>query len=196
MLSPQNMSLLLSLLGIVVLLACLVLIGLKRVPALSAPQKLKGFGLDLNVSVVSLLVLVGLVLALSSTFLQIKNYDNQLSAAERRAQGLEVALAQARKMNVSARLTFEGVTQVEELNLQDLYGRYFIDNPDSEAHWEDAKLNPSVFGLELILTLEDITPKSRIEVIEVTDRNPEHPRKWKIENVGYVLTPSYKLHRE
>jgi len=197
-LTPQTISLLLSLLGIVVLLACLLLIGFKRVPELSVPQKLKGFGLDLNVSVVTLLVLAGLVLALTSTFLQVRNYDSALSQAEKRADALETALSQAKRMNVNADITFEGidVDRPEDISLQDLRCRYYIDNPDSAARWiEDAKLTPGVFGAAFVLTLEEITPKSRIEKIEVEDRNPKHPRKWSISNVGTVLRPAYKLRK-
>lgn len=195
-LTPQTMSLVLSLLGIVVLLVCLVLIGMKRVPELSVPQKLKGFGLDLNISVVTLLVLVGLVLALTSTFLQVRNYDSALHAAERKAEALDVALTQAKRMNVSADISFEGVNKVSDIKLEDLKCRYYIDNPDTNAAWvENAKLTKGFYGLSFVLTLEDITPKSRIEVIEVEDINPQHPRKWEKKNIGTVLRPSYMLTR-
>lgn len=195
-LTPQTMSLVLSLLGIVVLIVCLVLIGLGRVPELSVPQKLKGFGLDLNVSVVTLLVLVGLVLALTSTFLQVRNYDSALSEAEKKAEALNVALSQAKRMNVSADISFEGISKLSDLKLEDLKCRYYIDNPDTNAGWvDDAKLTKGVHGLSFVLTLEDITPKSRIEVIEVTDQNPQHPRRWEIKDIGTVLRPSYRLAR-
>jgi len=198
-LTPQTVSLLLSLLGIIVLLVCLVLIGMKRVPELSVPQKLKGFGLDLNISVVTLLVLVGFVLALSSTFLQVKHYDSALSDAEKKVDALDAALTQARRMNLSADITFEGIDEdrPEDINLNDLRARYYIDNPDTAPHWvEDAKLTPGVFGSAFVLDLEDITPKSRIERIEVEDKNPKHPRKWFITGVGTVLRPAYKLQKK
>jgi len=192
-LTPQTMSLILSLLGIVVLLACLLLIGLRRVPELSAPQKLKGFGMDLNVSIVTLLVLVGLVLSLTSTFLQVKNYDSELASAKQKATGLEVALSQARKMNVNAHITFEGVTTPEDIKLEDLQCKYYIDNPDGNPSAVDAKLAPSLYGLDFIVTLEDISPRSRIDLIEVIDKNPEHRRKWLKKDIGYVLTPKFDL---
>jgi hypothetical protein len=197
-LTPQTISLLLSLLGIVVLLACLIMIALNKIPELSVPQKLKGFGLDLNISVVTLLVLVGLVLALTSTFLQVRNYDSALAAAEKKAEALDAALSQAKKMNLNADITLAGVNpdQPEDISLEDLKCRYYIDSPDTAPGWvEDAKLTPGVHGTAFVLTLEEITPKSRVERIEVIDKNPKHPRKWSLADVGTVLRPAYKLRK-
>lgn len=195
-LTPQTVSLLLSLLGIVILLACLVLIGLKRVPELKSPQIIKGLGLDLNISLITLLVLVGLLLALTSTYLQVRNYDEQLTQADRKTTGLEAALSRAGKMNVNAVINFDGMSKPEEMpSLEDIYCRYYVKSNDRDGWVERAKITPGVYTLDLNLTIEDITPLSSIERIELRDRNPKHQRMWALDHVGYVLSPKFVLKR-
>lgn len=195
-LTPQTVSLLLSLVGIVILLACLVLIGLKRVPELRSPQIIKGLGLDLNISLITLLVLVGLLLALTSTYLQVRNYDEQLIEAERKTTGLEGALSRAGKMNVNAIINFEGVSKPEDMpKLEDIVCRYYVKSNDHDEWIERAKITPGIYTLDLNLTIEDITPSSNIQRIELRDRNLQHPRMWALDQVGYVLSPKYVLKR-
>lgn len=99
-------------------------------------------------------------------------------------------------MNVNARISLGGLTDVDEVSLDDLQCSYYIEHPDRPTgEWVPGKVTPGVYGLEFILTLEDITPRTRIEAIEVVDKNPKHRRKWSVKDVGYVLTPTYKLAR-
>lgn len=195
-LAPQTVSLILSFLGIIILLACLVLIATKRVPELKSPQIIKGLGLDLNISLITLLVLVGLLLALTSTYLQVRNYDQQISDAQRKVTILESALARAGKVNVNAIINFEGMTESEMPDLTNIYCKYYVKGPDGE-HWVDrAKITPGVYPLDLVLTVEDITPLSSIERIQIWDRNPEKPRSWELNNVGQILSPRFVLKRK
>lgn len=57
----------LSIFGIVVLLICLALTFTGRATPLRAPQKIKGFGVELEISVLTLLVLIGFCLSISGT---------------------------------------------------------------------------------------------------------------------------------
>jgi hypothetical protein len=172
------------------------LIATKRVPELKSPQIIKGLGLDLNISLITLLVLVGLVLALTSTYLQIRNYDQQISDAQRRLATLETELSSAGKVNVNAVVNFEGIASPEEMpDLTNIYCKYHVTGPGGE-HWVDgAKVTPGVYPLDLILTLEDISPLSSIERVQVWDRNPAAPRTWELDHAGQVLRPRFVLKR-
>lgn len=193
-LTPQTMSLLLSLLGIVVLVACLLMVATRRIPELKAPQVIKGFGVDLNVSVITLLVLVGLVLALTSTYLQVKNYDNRLVEADRKLQAMDAALTRAGKMNVTGLISFEGINDINDMpNLQDVSCRYYVKSPDREGWMERAKVTPGIYGMDLMVTFENITPMSSIERLELADQNPERPRMWAVNDIGYLLSPKFTL---
>jgi hypothetical protein len=195
-LTPQTISLLLSLLGIVILLVCLILIGTKRVPELKSNQTIKAMGIDLNISLITLLVLVGLTLALTSTYLQIRNYDEKLTVAERKEASLEAALSRAGKMNVNSVVNLDGINSAEEMpKLEDIYCRYYVKSPDREGWVERAKVTPGIYTLDLVVTFEDITPMSSIERIEIKDRNPQHPRTWTLDHVGYVLSPKFLIKR-
>lgn len=195
-LTPQTVSLLLSLLGVLILLSSLALIATKRVPELKSPQIIKGLGLDLNISLITLLVLVGLILALTSTYLQIRNYDQQISEAQRRQATLETELSSAGKVNVNAVLKFEGIATAEEMpDLTNIYCRYHVTGPSGERWVEPAKVTPGIYPLDLILTLEDITPLSSIERVQLLDRNPAAPRTWELDQAGQVLRPRFVLKR-
>lgn len=192
--SPQSFSLVLSLFGIVFLFACLILIALKRVPELKSPQQIKGLGLDLNISLITLLVLVGLVLSLSSTYLQIKNYDQELQEIARKRDTLESQLARAGKVSVNAVITFEGVARPEEMpSLQDVYAKYYLKGPNGEGWIEPAKITRAIYPLDFYLTIEDINPGSSIERIEVFDRKDPSGRKWELDRVGTLLSPKFIL---
>lgn len=195
-LAPQTVSLILSFLGIIILLACLVLIATKRVPELKSPQIIKGLGLDLNISLITLLVLVGLVLALTSTYLQVRNYDQQISDAQRKVTILESALSRAGKVNVNAVVNFEGTTESDMPDLTNIYCKYYVKGPDGERWVDRAKITPGVYPLDLVLTVEDITPLSSIERIQIWDRNPKKERSWELNNVGQILSPRFILKRK
>jgi hypothetical protein len=192
--TPQTTSLLLSFLGILILVSCLVLIATKRVPELKSPQIIKGLGLDLNISLITLLVLVGLVLALTSTYLQVRDYDAQISAAAQKLTNLEMALARAGKVNINATINFEGLVKAEDMpKLTNIYCKYYVKGPEGERWIDRAKITPGVYPLDLVLTLEDITPMSNIERIELWDQNPDAQRVWELDHIGYVLSPKFVL---
>jgi hypothetical protein len=108
-------AILLPLIGIVVVLFSLV--------AFVAPfgtnlkdktQRIKGFGLDLEVSVLTLFVLIGLTLSLSGIYLITRDYEaklNELSEYRvklaRAEEDFSRALAQARQFDVTALLKLE-----------------------------------------------------------------------------------------
>ena len=191
--SPQSFSLVLSALGVFILLACLVLIVTKRVPDVR-PQSIKWLGLDLNVSLITLLVLVGLALALTSTYIQIKNYDEQLRDAEQQNETLEAQLRRAGKLTVTAELSFEGMRSPQDMpKLQNVYGHYYLKGPDGDRWVENVKITKGVYPLNLHLTLENIHASSTIERIELIDKNPKQERTWVVDNVGNLLAPKIVL---
>jgi len=178
------------------LFICLILILFNRVPTVRTPQKIKAFGIEMDVSVITVLVLVGLVLSLTSTFMEVKNYEDQLAVAQRQTSVLETALARSGKTTISALVKLEGVETTDDMpDLNDVYCRYFVRSTDKDGWVEGAKVNPGIYGLDFRITLEDVTPATNIEKFEVTDRNPKKFRTWSMDHVGYILSPTYPLKR-
>ena len=192
---PQAVSLVLSLFGICFLVVCLLLISLNRVPSLKSSEKIKAFGVDVNVSAITILVFVGLSMSLTSTYMQVQNYEGQLAETRRqveesngRSRALEMALARAGKTNISARIKLEGVANPKQLpQLSDAYCRYF--DADKGAWVNEVKVTPGV-ALDYVVTLENITSATRIERIEFVDRKTN--RTWYVESVA-PLAPTLTL---
>jgi hypothetical protein len=194
--NPQAVSLLLSLVGILFLVACLVLISLGRVQSLRTPEKIKAFGVDLNVSAITILVFVGLTMSLTSTYMQVRNYEGQLAVtrqaveeSKRKMAEVEQQLARAGKIDLSVHVLLEGVdTQKKLPPLNDAYCRYY--DGDIERWVEEVKVNPGI-ALDYVITLERITPATRIQRLEFIDRKAD--RTWFIDGDFRPLSPTLSL---
>jgi hypothetical protein len=193
--NPQAVSLLLSIVGILFLVVCLVLISLGRVQSLRTPEKIKAFGVDLNVSIITILVLVGLTMSLTSTYMQMRNYEGQLADtrqavedSKKQMTALERQLARAGKFDLSVHVMLEGVdTQKKLPPLNDAYCRYY--DADTERWVEQVKVNPGI-ALDYVITLESITPATRIQRLEFIDRKAG--RTWVIGEF-HPLSPTLSL---
>ena len=86
-------------------------------------QKVKGFGLDLEVSVLTLLILIGVSMSLTGVYLQICDYKGQLDEAIRRRYAAEDALSQTKKMEMKILVTLENAGEDDIPNLCDVKSR-------------------------------------------------------------------------
>src|SRR5262245_52129694 len=113
MTSEQTISLMLSVAGLVFLFLCVLLISLKREPSLRSRQVIKAFGIELDVSIITVLVLFGFTLAASSIYLQVKNYEKQLAEKQSQLEALDSQLRHSGRLTFTPYIVLGGVSSPE-----------------------------------------------------------------------------------
>jgi len=187
----QTTTLILSLVGVLILFICLVLILTNRAPAINVHQKIKGFGLDMDVSLITILVIVGLVLALSSAYVQLRDFQRDLESIRQENAGLNIRLAHAGKSRVTLLLQLDVDDGSDSLpNPTELYCKYYLNDYDYEG-WRTVDTINQGYADEYRLDLDDITSFTNIQKLMLIQKDKK--RAWVTQSVGQVLKPSYKL---
>ncbi|HEX8141179.1 MAG TPA: hypothetical protein VF553_01185 [Pyrinomonadaceae bacterium] len=192
-LSDLTINSFLTICGILVLLLCLFLIFTQRGAKFKERQILRGFGLELEISVLTLLVLVGFTLSLASIYLQMTNYQSLLAKAQENSKSLELALRQASKIDAYVLVTLEGVNSREMPRLDDIYCQYYS---KQKGGWSKATVESGLQGNEFLLTLNDINPQMSVERIELRYKDPTQKVIWVKKEAFYPLTQSFQLKKE
>jgi len=110
-------AVLLPLVGVAVVLFTLVMFLRPNSANLHGKtQKLKGFGLDLEISVLTLFVLIGMTFSLVGTYLVVQDYETKVretgelrQALTRASEAFDVALRKARQVDVTALIDLQDV---------------------------------------------------------------------------------------
>ena len=161
-------------------------------------QTIKGFGVDLQVSVLTVFILMGFVLTFSAVFLQLKGYQDQLKKLEdERTQKsaaiehMQKQLEQMRKLEVRALVTLEGLDLKSYTQLSPFECKYLLPGQERafKADVSEGFLNE---GAEptIEITLRDITAETHVKRLTVQDK--DHRYKWVLENFE-PLQPNYRL---
>jgi len=191
--SGQTISLLLSVAGLVFLFICLLLIAFNRVPTLKSPQIIKALGIELDVSVITVLVLVGFTLSVSSVYLQVKNYEGQIAETQAQLRALNSQLLHAGRIGFTPFVVLQGVSKQEEMpRPSEVQCTYVLVDAGNTVRG-NATVSTGVSPTSLQIALQDIPLSAEIRHIEITEKRPSKPRTWVIENVGYPLSPSMSL---
>jgi hypothetical protein len=185
-------------LGIILLLLCiLILISPLRDRFSNATQRIQGFGLNLEVSVMTLLVLISVGLMTSGIWLQLKDINAQLQSleakkaeAELRAQQFQRQLEESRKMELPVFLTLEGVEDVSRLNFTSLECTYVTSSNDEPIRADVAPGRRSSDTVKVVL--KDLTREVIIDKLEIYDRDSE--TRWRKVNFR-PLQPTYELRK-
>jgi hypothetical protein len=193
MLSGQSMSLVLSVAGVVFLFICLLLIALNRVPSLKTPQVIKALGIELDVSIITLLVLVGFALAVSSIYLQVKNYEGEIAARESKLQALDSQLRHSGRVAFTPFVVLDGVSTPDKMPRVSEVACSYVLVDGGNTLYGNATVSTGVSPTSLQIALLDIPLSSDIRHIEITEKGRTKPRTWVVENVGYPLSPSLTL---
>jgi len=193
MLSGQAMSLMLSVAGVIFILISFLLIAFNKVPSLKVPQQIKALGVELDVSVITVLVLVGFVLSLTSVYLQVKNYEGQISATEAKLDELSSELRHAGKVTFTPFVVLDGVSSPDKMpRIGDVLCTFvMVDGGSTETR--GAQVSAGAASNSLQVAMLDIPLSAEIRRIEVTERTAVKPRTWVVENVGYPLAPALNL---
>jgi hypothetical protein len=191
--SQPIMSLVLSVAGVLFLFLCLLLIALNRVPSLRSPQVIKALGVELDVSIITVLVLVGFTLAVSSIYVQIKNYEGQIAGMQSRLQALDSQLRHSGRVAFTPFVVLDGVSAPEKMpRVSDVVCTYVLVDGGNTLYG-NATVSTGVSPTSLQIALLDIPLSADIRHIEIAEKQTTTPRTWLIENVGYPLSPSLTL---
>jgi len=183
----------LTLLGAVVLLACLALVFTPLGEKLKTPQRIKGFGVDLEVSVLTVFVLIGCLLSLSTFYMQMRNFESSIASAKSESDGLKLALAQAQKTELYPNISLAGVDQIKDAPKLDWFHCRYL--PHGQKDWIKADVLPGIETTTYRVILRNITTETNIERLECSDDDPKTQRTW-TKGSFYPLTPSYELKKQ
>jgi hypothetical protein len=171
-------SVVLPALGVLVLLVCLVSLFLPFGAGLrSGMQKIRFPGVNLEVSVLALLILIGLVMSSIGVYLEVQDYNGRVAAAERRAAAAQQELDQAKHMQLKALVTLEGVPPSAMPKLSDVRSHYV--SPGSEEPVE-VTVTPGITENQLRIRLDNVNPTTSVQRLVVEDLTTG--RMWTYEN--------------
>lgn len=184
--------------GVVLLILCLLLlVSPFRDRFSSATQKIQGFGLNLEVSVLTLLVLISVGLMTSGIWMQLQNIDNKLkqleiekTAAEEKAKRAEEDLARTNKLGIVIFLKLEGVEDITKLSFQSLQCKYVM----SSGEERKADISPAPVINRIKVNITDLQKDTIIDrlVVESTNSN----LKWVSQTQFRPFQPTMELTRE
>jgi hypothetical protein len=183
-------SVILPLLGVGIVIVCLLSFLFPYGEQFrSKVQKIKGFGVDLEVSVLTLFIIVGVALSLTGVYLQVKGYETELQSAKKDRDAAEQALRLARKMQISAFVTLKGLSAAEMPKLEDVECRYFLVGRNEPLKAVVAKgMQPNQFSVVF-----DITPDTFIVRLVIEQLSTK--RRWSVANFS-PIQPWYELAKE
>ncbi len=150
-------------------------------------QKVKAFGLNLEVSVVTFFVIIGVIFLLTGVYIQIKNYEAQLASSKDQLDYANKKLEEERRQNVTAYISLENVDVDSLPKLEDVECKYYFMN-DSDEHVADVMLTRS--GDRFKISLKDVPSAKMIELLEFRDRITN--REWEKEFFQPAV-PTYVL---
>jgi hypothetical protein len=153
-------------------------------------QKIKALGVDLEVSVLALFILVGVVMAFVGVYLRVSDYEGRLQLAANDANAMRKALEQAHHLHFKPLVALEGVDANHMPKLSDVRVEY-------RAFGDDRPLTgtagPGFSPDHFQITLDDVTPATVILALTLEDQATG--QRWRrIESI-LPLQPDYTLKR-
>ncbi|MEE9553376.1 MAG: hypothetical protein V3W18_03675 [candidate division Zixibacteria bacterium] len=181
-------SYILPILGVLILLVC---VGAFLFPYgekfKGKIQKIKAFGLVLEVSVITFFVMVGMIFLLLGVYLQMKNYEERLDKAQLDRDNANAALTLAKKMELTAVITLENVGEDNMPKLEDIQCSYYLYGDMTPKRINVIKGYRSD---QFKIIFQDISSKAHIAQLVLEDVSTGN--KWLKENF-MPLEPMYIL---
>lgn len=183
----QNLNFWLVIAGILILFICCLALFIPKIKEiLSSQQEFNGLGLSMRVSILTVFVVMGFVLSLSSFALQWQGYitreneyKNKIAALETERNELRDREARGRKFNMNIILKPMGYDEV--LNTDEWKCFYFLEDsfgtPSEKGIAADLKRVRD--GKSFKVSLEDITPETRFHKIELRKGD----KIWSVEGI-------------
>ena len=186
----------LSIFGVVILFICVILILTKRALTPIRPEKIKAFGVELEISVLTLLVLVGFVLSISSIYLHVNGYQQQVISSQKDLEKRNTEVAEARKQLEAAK-KIDMIVYVKlpdnsgQSKLGDLRANYYLRGQADKPIQAD--ISRGIEANSYSVSFKNLTPDTYVESLEVVDEKTN--RVWVKKNF-FPLNPTYDLKRE
>ncbi|MCK4527567.1 hypothetical protein KAW18_09370 [candidate division WOR-3 bacterium] len=179
------------LLGIVIIIFCVLSFffpyGEKFVDKI---QKIKMFGVDMEVSILTLFIVVGVMMSFSGIYLHISNYEEKIKKANIEKEKAKFALVEAKKMEVKIVVVPEGVDENLPPKLADIQCEYWLPGDDKSFK---ADIIQGFSSNSFKIIIKDITPRTHISKLLLRDIS--NNTSWIIKDF-MPLEPSFKLIKE
>lgn len=159
-------------------------------------QKIQGFGLNLEVSVLTLFIVIGFTLVFfgGGIWFQLRSINDQLNElraekakAEARAVDLQDKLEKANLMEVVAFLKLEGVDETNHPDQNEVECLY----ETSTGRGGKADINVGPASGAFKITIKDVTRETNITNLIL--RTKDKQRRWKMDRNIMPLQPTYEL---
>ena len=198
----QNLNFWLVIAGLLIIFFCLVSVFVPNIKALvSSPQEFSGLGVNMKVSILTVFVLMGFILSVSSFALQWRGFMARESSYQERIRELEIEQKESqerelrsRKFNMSVEFKPKGLNEV--LDPSDWECVYFLENPDGggplpEAH--SVQVHPAKMGKSLKVILQDLTQSTRIYSLKLRRTENGRVRVWSVEGITPLRDVSFEV---
>jgi hypothetical protein len=159
-------------------------------------QRFKGLGIELEMSSLTLVLLLGVVLCFSSIYVVSQSYESrlaELSAYPGRLESQErvyrQALADAQRLTIGALIDLEGISGKGE-NVPSGLSCETVGFPSREATTRTVGTGPKTNQFKV--ALENVSPTTFFERLRCSDKTG---RRWFVEYVS-PLSPEYHLKQE
>jgi hypothetical protein len=158
-------------------------------------QHIKAFGVDLDISVLTLLVLVALTLSLTGAFFLSRDYEQRLAALSELPAKLSaldtahrVELARAKQVDVIALITLDGLDVDHAPEPKELSCTLRL---HGGAGTKELEVSEGVLKAQYSVLLENLTAEERIRTLQCKTKDG---RAWFIDKFN-PLEPEYELKR-
>lgn len=186
--------------GVILVVSCIVLLFLPYGQKYKTPEKFSGFGVQLEVSLLTALAVIGALMTIVPVafplYGEYQQFRKQLDDAQRqstehlnRISQLERALEESQKFDVWALVTLEGVTEQNRPSPSDVAGRYLA---AGERDYRATVVTNGITGNQYRVLLTDVDRKTVLQRLVI-----EQPgkRRWVYENL-LPMEPSLTLKLE
>jgi hypothetical protein len=148
----------------------------------NARQKVKAFGIDLEVSALTLFVLAALAMLFTGVYIRLTNFEGRVISLQQELENLK----NGQVLDVTWRVTLEGVEPATMPNLRNLRGRMVFGPTNQER---SVPISLGRRNTELVLILQAVTRDLYIDTLEIIEQ-PDAPniqgRVWRIDNVRAI----------
>ena len=180
-------------LGLALLLLCVIFLVSPLREKLSTPQKIQGFGLNLEVSVLTLLFIISVGFISCGLWLQLQDISKKLldlesgkASAETRASDLERQLREAKGTEIVVGIGLENVDDTQKL--KSLECKYSTQSSTTDLECGKEIARGTTPG-EIKITLRNLTRDTVIKSMEISDKDTG--RRWISRGGSQSLDPDF-----
>jgi hypothetical protein len=166
-----------------------------RAPSVKAPQLIKAFGVELNVSIITVLVLVGFLMAFSSTYMQVQDYERQLNSSRLELAEKEKQLRRAGKLTLTPLVVLTDISSLNPMpKVSDVFCTYTMRDGGDILPNQTCAISTGVAETSFQVTLHNVPASADILRIDIREKRLRNPRCWSTKvSVGFPLSPKIEL---